>query len=397
MINPSASGWVDKYFTTPQLLDKLSCKTADGYYLSVRSSGFIYGHVVTIHSQPIDANLKWTLDEMTKLSLLEALYGLYVLETGKVDRIDFITQVINFYQSLRESGFNVLKHVFTQKPSALLEEIIDERVATNHDMVSKNFSHIITNALLFIDVLAFQRFLKKIATAEKFIERMESTIMNLISLTLKTKVSKTAQDDLLLKVFEASLRYVKPSSNSVKTVDDIKLDFFTFPLEKYYLLDVTTMVLWRDTIIENDEVYFLQKIAEILVVDQKFALGAISDTNNFLREHYNEIPYFHYSNPVKHFYDNLSQSLMVLLTRNKKRLIKEISQSKELMVLLAKSTQRNLDPKEKKQIKQQILEICKTIPSLTIFLLPGGSLMLPLLIKFIPQLLPTAFNENLEE
>jgi len=77
-------------------------------------------------------------------------------------------------------------------------------------------------------------------------------------------------------------------------------------------------------------------------------------------------------------------------------LIKEIVQSKELMLLLAHSTHRDLNEKEKKKVKKQLLDVCKTIPSLTIFLLPGGSLLLPLLIKFIPTLLPSAFNENLE-
>ena len=49
------------------------------------------------------------------------------------------------------------------------------------------------------------------------------------------------------------------------------------------------------------------------------------------------------------------------------------------------------------KVKKQLLDICKSVPSLTIFLLPGGSLLLPLLIKFIPQILPSAFNENLED
>ena len=65
------------------------------------------------------------------------------------------------------------------------------------------------------------------------------------------------------------------------------------------------------------------------------------------------------------------------------------------MILLAISTRRDLDEKEKKKVKNQLLDICKSVPSLTIFLLPGGSLLLPLLIKFIPKMLPSAFNENL--
>ena len=52
---------------------------------------------------------------------------------------------------------------------------------------------------------------------------------------------------------------------------------------------------------------------------------------------------------------------------------------------------------ETKKVKKQLLDICKTIPSLTIFLLPGGGILLPILVKYIPQLLPSAFNENLEE
>jgi hypothetical protein len=67
------------------------------------------------------------------------------------------------------------------------------------------------------------------------------------------------------------------------------------------------------------------------------------------------------------------------------------------MVLLAKSTRRDLEEKEKKKVKKQLLDICKSIPSLTMFLLPGGSLLLPILIKFISKLLPSAFNENLED
>jgi hypothetical protein len=78
-------------------------------------------------------------------------------------------------------------------------------------------------------------------------------------------------------------------------------------------------------------------------------------------------------------------------------LVKELSESKELVKLLGKSTATELTYEEKKKVKKQLLDICKSVPSLTIFLLPGGSLLLPLLIKFIPQLLPSSFNENLED
>ncbi|OYX83541.1 MAG: hypothetical protein B7Y83_11160, partial [Flavobacteriales bacterium 32-34-25] len=123
---------------------------------------------------------------------------------------------------------------------------------------------------------------------------------------------------------------------------------------------------------------------------------SIKNTDVFITTYKKQIPYFNYSNPVKHFYDQTTQSVITLISRNKNRLVKEIIQSKELMLLLAYSTRRDLSEKEKKKVKKQLLDVCKTIPSLTIFLLPGGSLLLPILIKFIPTLLPSAFNENLD-
>jgi hypothetical protein len=180
-------------------------------------------------------------------------------------------------------------------------------------------------------------------------------------------------------------------------MEELELDYFTNELEKNYLIDMAGIALWSDGIIEKNEAYFLHKLAELMTISDDFVIESIAKTNQFISKYKDEIPYFNYSNPVKHFYDQTTQTVMKLITRNKNRLVKEIVQSKELMLLLAISTRRDLDEKEKKKVKKQLLDICKTVPSLTIFLLPGGSLLLPLLIKFIPRLLPSAFNENLDE
>jgi hypothetical protein len=231
---------------------------------------------------------------------------------------------------------------------------------------------------------------------EKYLKKIEETVVNIVTLALKIKSRKSQYDDLLIKLFEASIRYSKFSKVAVQSLETLHLDYFTNELEKYYLIDIAGMALWSDGKVENDERYFLHSLAEIVSVPDSFVDESINSTNDFITTHKKEIPYFNYSNPVKHFYDQTTQSVVTLIGRNKNRLIKEIVQSKELMVLLAYSTRRDLDEKEKKKVKKQLLEICKTIPSLTIFLLPGGSLLLPILIKFIPTLLPSAFNENLD-
>ena len=83
-----------------------------------------------------------------------------------------------------------------------------------------------------------------------------------------------------------------------------------------------------------------------------------------------------------------------LISRNSKRLYKEIKDSKELMVLISQSTVRDLSKEEQKKVQDQLLDVFKSIPSLAIFLLPGGALLLPLVVKFIPKLLPSAFDDN---
>lgn len=81
-----------------------------------------------------------------------------------------------------------------------------------------------------------------------------------------------------------------------------------------------------------------------------------------------------------------------LLEKNKNSLIQELKESKELVFLIKESTTRTLTEEEKGKVKEQLLDICKSIPALTVFMLPGGALLLPLLIKMIPNLLPSAFR-----
>jgi len=397
MINPSVPGWIDKFFSEQQISKMELITENDTFYTALRKSGFIYGHIISLDTKLVIPITGWFKEEVSKVALLNSLLGVYSVTKEQLDWEEFITETVSFYNEMHPEEFNLFKKLLPKNsPSLTLEKFIDERVQTNENIISKNFSHLVTNALLFIDVLAFRQYLIHGTIPEKYLKKIEETIVNIVTLALKVKTNKSQYDDLLIKLFEASIRYSKFSKNSNLSIETLELDFFTNELEKNYLIDIAGMALWNDGVLEPNESYFLFQLAEALAVSDEFVKQSIHDTNLFISKHKKEIPYFNYSNPVKHFYDQTTQSVVTLIARNKTRLVKEIVQSKELMVLLAHSTSRDLDEKEKKKIKKQLLDICKTIPSLTIFLLPGGSLLLPILIKFIPTLLPSAFNENLD-
>ena len=56
------------------------------------------------------------------------------------------------------------------------------------------------------------------------------------------------------------------------------------------------------------------------------------------------------------FYDGKSKVVIRLIKRNSKRLQKELLESKELMLLLSKSTVKDLSREEKKKVQNQLLD-----------------------------------------
>ena len=210
MINPSAPGWIDKFFTEQPFSEELSLENSASFYLKTRDTGFIYGHIISFNTiNPIDSK-RWFKEEISKVALLNTLYGAYCLsESDKAPEL-FVAKALEFYNQMNPQGFSLLKKILPKNSRSLtLEKFIDERVQTNDGIINKNFSHLVTNALLFIDVLAFCQFLKHGEIPEKYLKRIEETVVNIVALALKIKSNKTQYDDLLSKLFEASIRYTK--------------------------------------------------------------------------------------------------------------------------------------------------------------------------------------------
>ncbi|WP_136668049.1 LETM1-related biofilm-associated protein [Flavobacterium sp. H122] len=399
MINPSAHGWVDKFFFEQSSQEQFNLYDLEGFYTATRKTGFLVGYTTHfITSIPIETK-GLTTEEFSKIALLNSLFGIYQIVRKNNSQKDFITDCVAFYKELHPKNSGLLDIFLpTDSPESKLEKIIANRIKTNDNIISKNFSHILTNALLFIDVLAFKHFIQNGSFPKKYLKKTEEIIVSVVSIALNTKETKSKYDELLQKLFESSVRYSKYEKSTRETsLTNIDFSYLKDDFERFYLIDIANMALWNDEKIEASEKKFLLELANQLDVSTDFAERSITDMYEFLTENKASIPYFNYSNPVKHFYDQTTSNVQTLIQRNKTRLLLEISQSKELMSLLRKSASEKLTPEEKKKVRNQILDICKTIPSLTIFLVPGGSLLLPILIKFIPQLLPSAFNENLNK
>ena len=387
MINPSIPGWIDKFFVEKKAKNQLFVDE-DIYYENLRTSGFLYGTI--LDPNPNDDLLR---SEISKVAFLEAFFGIYKID--KKNDVNFIEDCNLFFEKIKPQRYSILQKLLPKNSkSIILEKNIDDRISLNDTILSKNLSLFSTNAFLFIDILAFQKFIEFGAIPENYFKKIETTIISLITLALKSKTNKSISDELMIKFFENSIRYSKLSEIAISSIEQLKLEYLTTNLEKKYCIDMACLTFWNDQKMENSEIYFLHKLSEIIQIDSSYVYTSIKENDELISKNVLQLPYFNTTNSFKNYYNQTNQKVTTLILRNKNRLVKEMQQSKELMQLLAASARRDLDPTEKKKVKNQLLDICKTIPSLTIFLIPGGSLLLPLLIKFIPQLLPSAFNEN---
>jgi len=386
-MNPSSAGWINKLLKEISENDPYLKHEKASFYDALRSCGFIYGSNLGIVAQIIQKK-DLTESELCKTNLCLALY--YTHANSNCD-ISFIESVIRFYTEIDQIKTSFFQDLLGgKKSSEQLEKIIHKRIQIDANVLTKNFNYFIINALLFVDVLAYQTYLENLKISTKYLKNMEASIASITLDVLNSKETKNQYDESLIKLFESSLRYQENShityKNAIKNVNS--------ELEKYYILDLACMATWSDQMIDVKEQHFLEKLGQDLELNMSKTHQSIATVNHFYTVNKDNIALLSSKNIVQSFYNNSSKMVNKLITRNSKRLYRELKDSKELMVLLSQSTVRDLNKDEQKKVQEQLIDIFKSIPSLAIFLLPGGALLLPLVVKFIPKLLPSAFDEN---
>jgi hypothetical protein len=335
------------------------------------------------------SELKLTSAEYNKANLLHSLYVIYYKQTGIVGVKKFLEHAISFYREIDRGRMSLLSKLSLGKSlSKNLEKILSARILESDATLKKEQTYAFSNVLLATDLLTYQIYCESPMLAKNYATSLEKAIATYCFGALQSKTKQDKYDLLLLELFEMA--------GLSTTAAPLEMFFSDtqMSLTAPYLLDLCCMAIKDDLKVEPSERAYIMHLAIQLGLDQSEAELALDELEEFMDEHENAIHFFNHTHPVQHFYKQTSSTVERLILRNKKRLLKELSESGELLVLLGQSTLRELDAKEKDKVKEQLLDMFKSIPSLTIFLLPGGSLLLPLFIKFIPKLLPSAFNEN---
>lgn len=397
-MNPSAADWILKFlnlFERKELIDNF--ENEEGFYKALKSSGFIYGISVSILPEKKTTALRLTKEELTKVNLFHALIYQFFQHDKNASDAAAIESIFTFYKQL-EKGKTGFFHKFSlsQSPSHSLEHILSARLQEANALLKRNTISLLTYALLFLDVMAYKRWLQNPERIKEVYKQLEEVVLNYCFFTLKSKRKKSKYDKLMIELFENSRGYIleHPSDSGATFLKQLEHLKETDVIEKKFILDLCCLTIWEDFKLDESEYEYLLKILDILGLGEKELSESLSDLSSFSEDFTEKIVLFEYANPIKQFYKQSSSTVKLLIIRNRHRLVKELKESGELVVLLGQSTRRDLSNEEKIKVKDQLLDICKTIPSLTIFLLPGGTVLLPLLVKFIPRLLPSAFQDN---
>ncbi len=393
-MNPSAQDWIKKFLSTyKEDVISLQFTSKDAFYDLLNATGFLYGNANSLILKH-DIDLALSHQECTKVNLFHALLYTGISNTPSASPQEVISTIVKYYKALDKAKTGFLKAIiFSSSETSNLESILSKRLHEINTVNKTNAVSLLTYALLYVDVLAFEYWLSKGSDSKVFTKNLELQTMLCCFGSLNAKQEKTQYDSMLISLFEASSQY-KDAGQSLETANR-KENFEQFSAyARKYILDVSTLAVWENKPLDLKEHIYLEALVNNLELDQDTQQKSIDAIKAFSLKTQGKVNLFEYATPIKQFYTQSTSTVKRLIVRNKDRLQKELQESGELLKLLGISTYRELSKDEKSKVKEQLLDICKTIPSLTIFLLPGGAILLPLLVKLIPKLLPSAFDEN---
>lgn len=414
MLAPGSKGWILKYFALVQQgeisLYKKNFLANPQYFkhLTFSKTGINLGFPSEfIFSQPIDVQ-KWTNNEQLKYLFFECHLSVYIDNAPEgiatFDSQKFITTLLDFYE--HHSALSITK-IFTfylkESNDEKLEKILDKRTDVKKNLLDNAiWVNYLSNAFIYLDVILFDEFLRTQRTlGDSNYDTYAENALYALSLAAYADGKIDPAEKQLLQVFLASANLrerkkheIEKQFSSNATLQLIQKSTFDNELFRYFLLDISALTIYAT----HDATRLDEKFLKQLCVYLNLPIERLNETRimveNFVLRHNDKIAFLSNANAVEQLYDNLSKRWVKILGRNKDKLVIELNQSKELVSLIKKSTKEELSKEEKEKVKMQFLDLIKSMPAFAIFMLPGGVILLPLVLKIIPTLIPSAFRDN---
>jgi DnaJ-domain-containing protein 1 len=413
LLLPGSKGWIKKYF---DLVEKKQIQVnyvkpeglEKGAFLhaALGRTGIAFGFPSHLLFAEEINDKKWTSDEKLKVLLFEAHLFVYLsYHEGKdFDQHALIDSLVTFYGKHNSSKISKLFGFFMKEtPNEKLESILTQRVDIKMNLLENKFwVNYLSNVFIYLDVILYNDFIQhKKRSAFYNYDDLAMNALTAITLSAYSDGAIEEKERTMFSVFLASANLsdvqreiAEKRFNAGGTFADFTSHVKENKLFKRFLLDLSSFVIYSNHEAHDEERNHLKKLTDFLGLSSSQLEESLALTEQFIISNYEKIPFLQDNSSVEKVYGSLSKRWVKILGRNKDKLAAELKQSKELVSLIRKSTTTDLTPEEKETVKEQFKDLVKSMPSLAIFLLPGGALLLPLVLKVIPDLMPSAFRDN---
>jgi len=419
ILNPSSKGWIKKYFSIVESHQQ-ELKRFPGSILSaeeliyayLQPTGFLYGHPNEFVFLDGDYIKKFTPEEAFKVLLLEGLILVDHLKDGGFDKAYLEKSLERFIDFYEQSNLEKAKKGWLDFSKldnfGKLESIISQRVEIKQNFTSKLLATYFYNGLLFHDLILYQDYLNGKSEAYITQKRFQITLdlIKIIAISAYADGEVNDEEKGIFKMFlksadldRAHKKMAETFIENPKSLNDIDFDALYYResgswLLKRHILEIAILTFWSDKALISSEKEFLDQLTIKLNLKEEDKDNAFISIQSFVLNNKNEAVFLKGKNDVELILSGVTKRWVKILGRNKDKLAQELKQSKELVSLIKKSTSSDLSDEEKEKVKTQFYDLAKTVPSLALFMLPGGAIILPLVLKIIPNLIPSAFQQN---
>ncbi|MDH5752209.1 MAG: LETM1 domain-containing protein [Deltaproteobacteria bacterium] len=177
------------------------------------------------------------------------------------------------------------------------------------------------------------------------------------------------------------------------TLDDIEFTDMPWLIRRFFLDAVLMMLIVERGIIKK-EFEFAEELVRKLNLWEGELAQSKAGIELFFFNHQDKLRVISKRSLIGNISESLKEGATIAVRDNLNSIVKEIQETRELYNLLIKSTHEDLTVEEREKVKAQLMDIVKSIPALAIFALPGGGLIMPVILKLLPyKILPTAFRE----
>jgi len=416
MLNPSKSGWIKKYVSLAKS-EGISIKNRDNFDYTdldfvqrkLASSGIIFGVFGNFIFLDYKEKFNWTTHEKLKVLYFESLLLIYLHHRASaVNLDDFLKHLESFFDSCGSRDIEYFWSINKLlKLPKNIEQTIHDRTRIPLSLDQNLLVSYLQNSLCYIDVTLFYDYNVN-ANSNTESQNFKSRRTEKIRWTLIT-ILHTLHADQFVEESESKLfHYFLASSDltsaersefqiqlsSGTTGKSIQQARVTNMLFRKYLLELAIFSALSDTEFSNRERKILNEISNLLELNSKDIHDAYDIVEQFTIDHEDIITGLKSKSSYELIFNRLSTKWSKLLLRNKDKLVHELKESGELVALVQKSMNQPLNNEEKIKVKNQFYDIVRSIPSLAIFMLPGGAFILPFVLKILPDLLPSAFRDN---